>query len=187
MPYTRAIVKSSSWFGGLIVTCGIAASIACGSSVSAPTPTAPTPSAPAAPTPAPTPTPGTTSLNVAGAWRGTGSDVQGPEQLALTIAQNGTTLTGTADMKSSNAADGSCASCHKLKTGTVSGTVTGTMLAMRLIFPAGGDGVPTPMCTITFDVTAAGVTNDRIAATYSGDDSCEGSFTDGTLTIARQP
>jgi hypothetical protein len=182
MPYTPPSVTSTGWLGALLVACGATAAFACGSTVSAPTPTTPTP-APSAPAPPA----GGASVNLAGGWRGTGSDVQGPEQLALTIAQSGSTLSGSADMKPSNAADGSCASCHKFKTGTVSGSVNGTMLAMRLVFPAGGDGVPTPMCTITFEVTAAGVTGDRIAAAYSGDDSCEGSFTDGALTIARQP
>ena len=133
------------------------------------------------------PGPGSTALTLAGAWRGGGTDVQGAEQLALTIVQNGAALTGSADMKPANAVDGSCASCHKFKSGTVTGTLSGTTLTMRLVFPAGGDGVPTPMCTITFDLTAAGVASDRIAGTYSGDDSCEGSFTDGALTMARQP
>jgi hypothetical protein len=182
MPYTRVVVKATSCLG-IIAACGLASAIACGSSVAPPAPTSP--SAPSAPAPAPPS--GSTSLNLAGAWRGAGTDVQGPEQLALTMAQNGTTLTGTAEMRPSNAADGSCASCHKFKSGALSGSMIGTMLALRLIFPAGGDGVPTPMCTITIDINAAGVTENRIAGDYSGDDSCEGSFTGGTLTIARQP
>lgn len=127
------------------------------------------------------------SLTLAGKWSGSGSDPQGAEQLALTVTQSGDALAGTADMKPLNAADGSCASCHKVKSGTLSGSTNGTTLTMKVIFPAGGNGVPTPMCTIAFDLSAAGVTSDRIAATYTGDDSCEGSFSGGTLTIARQP
>lgn len=154
-----------------------ALALACGS-MSTTTPTTPTPTV-AAPA-------GNTSLTLAGTWNGTGSDPQGDEQLTLTVTQSGTTLSGVADMKAKNAADGSCASCHKFKSGTLSGSVNGAALTMKLIFPSGGDGVPTPMCSISFDASAAGVTSDRIAATYTGDDSCEGSISGGTFTITRQ-
>ena len=92
---------------------------------------------------------------------------------------------GKADLAPLNAADGSCGSCHKFKTGTVSGLLSGTALTMKLVFPSGGDGVPTPMCTITFEAAASAVDGSRIAATYTGDDSCEGPFTGGTFVMSR--
>jgi hypothetical protein len=146
--------------------------------------TTPAPTTPTSPTaPAPPPTGGTT--NVAGAWSGTGSDPQGSEKMSWMLSQSGDAISGTADLAPLNAADGSCASCHKFKAGTVSGTISGSTISMRLVFPAGGDGVPTPMCTITFDATASTPARDRIDATYAGDDTCEGPFTGGTFTMAR--
>jgi hypothetical protein len=145
----------------------IASALACGSS--APAPTSPTAS----------------SLNIAGAWNGTGTDPQGAEKMSWMVAQNGSALSGTADLAPLNAADGACASCHKFKTGTISGSLSGTSLAMRIVFPAGGDGVPTPMCTITFDASATGVNGSRIDAAYTGDDSCEGPFVGGTFVMTR--
>ena len=135
----------------------------------------------------PTPTPATPAgaANLAGAWSGTGSDPQGSERMSWTLTQSGSTIGGTADLAPSNAADGSCASCHKFKAGTVTGTLSGSTVAMRLVFPAGGDGVPTPMCTITFEATASTTARDRIEATYTGDDTCEGPITGGTFTMTR--
>jgi hypothetical protein len=152
--------------------------IACGGGMPT-TPNTPTP--PTAPTPPPTG--GTT--NIAGVWNGTGSDPQGSERMSWMLSQSGDAVTGTADLAPLNAADGSCASCHKFKAGTLSGTISGSTIAMRLVFPAGGDGVPTPMCTITFNATASTAVRDRIDATYTGDDTCEGPFSGGTFTMAR--
>src|SRR6185295_7248420 len=112
---------------------------------------------PAAPAPAAPP-----SLGLTGAWTGTGTDPQGAERMSWTLTQTGAALSGIADLAPLDAADGSCASCHKFKAGTVTGTLSGTTLKMTLVFPSGGDGVPTPMCTITFDAAAAGVDGNRI-------------------------
>jgi hypothetical protein len=156
----------------------VAGTIGCGGgAASAPTPT------PRLSTRPPTPAGSVTDLS--GAWNGTGSDPQGPERMAWTLAQSGNAITGTADLAPLNAADGSCASCHKFKAGTVTGTMSGSTIAMRLVFPSGGDGVPTPMCTITFDATAAAVASGRIDATYSGDDTCEGPISGGTFSMTR--
>jgi hypothetical protein len=163
----------------LAATLVLGSTLACGSS--APAPTAPT--APATPT-APAPPTGS-SLNIAGAWSGTGSDPQGAERMTWMLAQAGSALSGTADLAPLDAADGSCASCHKFKTGTVTGSLSGNALAMTLTFPSGGDGVPTPMCTIVFTAAATGVDGGRINATYTGNDSCEGPFSGGTFVMTR--
>jgi hypothetical protein len=148
-------------------------------------PTSPAP--PAAPTPTPTPSPApspTPSGSLTGAWTGTGTDPQGGERMSWMVTQNGDTLSGTADLAPLNAADGSCASCHKLKTGTLQGTVSGAGVALKLVFPAGGDGVPTPMCMITVDAVAT-VGDNRLTANYTGNDTCEGPFAGGTFVMSR--
>lgn len=165
------------WLIGCGTATAIAAATACGSSPAMPS----SPSQPSVP-PAAAPAPPVAGLS--GAWTGTGTDPQGAERMSWSVTQNGSALSGTADLAPMNAADGSCASCHKLKAGTIDGTVSGSALTLRIVFPSGGDGVPTPMCTITFDASAT-VDASRINATYSGDDTCEGPFTGGTFVMSR--
>src|SRR5436305_7300448 len=112
------------------------------------------PAAPTSPAPPPAASPAPTGT-LSGAWAGTGADPQGGEKMSWMLAQNGAALSGTADLAPLNAADGSCASCHKFKSGTVDGTVSASGVALKLVFPSGGDGVPTPMCTITFNAIAS--------------------------------
>jgi hypothetical protein len=159
----------------VVAAAALAWTIAC--SGSTPPPVSPaTPSTPVTPD---------TSTTLAGKWTGTGSDPQGAEKMTWSLAQTGNAITGTADLSALNAADGSCASCHKAKSGTITGTVSGSTIAMRLVFPAGGDGVPTPECTITFDASASMAAHDRIEATYTGTDTCEGPIAGGTFTMTR--
>ena len=105
--------------------------------------------------------------------------------LPLVLVSN--TVSGTAVSRPVDPTDGTCASCHKSKIGTFSGTVSGTTLRLTMFFPVGSDAEPTPMCSVTVDGTAAIVTESRITGAYSGADSCEGQFTDGALSMARQP
>jgi len=151
--------------------------IACGSS--APAPTAPTT------TTTTTPAPPANGAALAGAWSGTGMDPQGPERMSWMLTSSGDAVSGTADLAPLNTADGTCASCHKFKSGTVTGTVTGSTIAMKFVFPAGGDGVPTPMCTIIFEASASAVSPNRIEATYTGDDTCEGPIVGGSFVMTR--
>jgi hypothetical protein len=153
----------------------LACTIACSGST-------PPPASPATPSTSVTPD---TSTSLAGAWAGTGSDPQGPEKMTWSLAQTGNAIAGKADLSALNAADGSCASCHKAKSGTITGTIAGSTIAMRLVFPAGGDGVPTPECTITFEASGSMASRDRIEATYTGTDTCEGPIAGGTFTMTR--
>ena len=139
-------------------------------------------SSPTAPQQPPSSTP-PESLNLAGTWNGTGSDPHGPETLTWALTQVGSAVSGPVQM-APRFLDGSCGSCHKDKKGTVAGTLSGTTLKLTLTFPAGGD-VVTPMCAISFEAEAAGVTGARISATYHGTDSCEDPFTGGTFEMAR--
>jgi hypothetical protein len=128
--------------------------------------------------------PGSATADLTGTWNGTGSDPQGPVTLTWTLTQAGTTLSGVARMEPANTTDGSCGSCHKLKAGTLSGTMVGTALTLTLDFPAGG-GDLTPLCGITLTATTSDVTSGRIASAYTGTTTCEGPISGGALVMTR--
>ena len=136
------------------------------------------PAVPAAPAPTPS------TVNLTGTWRGTGADPQGAETFEWRVTQTGDRLSGSAVMDSANRTDGSCGSCHKQKTGTITGTVTGGVLTLTLDFPAGGADI-TPLCGLTMNATTTDIAAGRIAAAYTGTTTCEGAITDGTLAVAR--
>jgi hypothetical protein len=130
--------------------------------------------------------PGPQLLNVAGSWAGSENDRLGPAFLTWQIVQAGSELSGTATIRPVDAADGSCASCHKNKIGTVSGSVSGQTITISMFFPAGVNGDPTPACSIRLDSSVPTATASAIAGTYSGSDPCEGTF-EGTLMMTRKP
>jgi hypothetical protein len=68
------------------------------------------------------------------------------------------------------------------KKGTVTGTLSGTKLTMKMTFTAGGDD-ETPLCSIRIEAEAPEVTGSLISATYNVD-TCEGLFS-GTFALAR--
>ena len=156
-----------------VVLAAGAVALACGSSP-----------APAVPSGTATPPP-STRIDLTGTWSGTGADSYSPERIKWVLAQSDAKVTGTAEFAPMDPADGSCASCHKLRKGNITGTFDGTTLTLRMNFPAGGD-VPTPICVtdLTGSATLAG---SQITGTYSGSDTCEGLFANGQLTLARQP
>ena len=145
---------------------------ACGSmsstSMSTSTPTAPSPA----------------DVIVSGTWNGTGSDSFSPELVTMVINQSGGTLSGTAELKAVDPFDGTCGSCHKVKKGMLTGTLSGSTLTISMKFPAGGD-VPAPICDA--DLSATGTVADRrITATYTGADTCEGVYSNGVIELARE-
>ncbi len=148
-------------------------------------PVAPSPMPAAAPTPAPPPiaTP-TGSGSAVGIWSGTGSDSFSPELVTLAISQSGSDLSGSAEIKPVNPNDGTCGSCHKVKTGTLTGTVSGNALTMKMTFPPGGN-VPTPICATEFTATGL-VAAGRLTGTYTGTDTCEGIYANGVLDLRQQ-
>src|SRR5262245_7552523 len=85
------------------------------------------------------PPPPTAAVNLSGTWSGTGSDSFGPELVTWVLTQSGTSVSGTAALNAVDPADGSCGSCHKVKRGTLTGTLSGTSLSVTMKFPAGGD------------------------------------------------
>jgi hypothetical protein len=126
------------------------------------------------------------SPTMSGTWSGTGSDSQGPESMAWQLTQTGDLVTGTAITRGGDTTDGTCASCHKNKSGTLSGTISGNSLRVTMFFPTGGD-VPTPICSVTMDATASDITTRKIAGTYTGEDTCEGPFSNGAFTLDHLP
>ena len=165
----------------LLVAAFAAWLVACGSMPPALT-TAPSPAAPAPP-PSPA-VPGPVSLSLSGTWTGMGSDSFSPERVTWVIAQSGTSLSGTAEINAVDPSDGTCGSCHKVKKGTLTGTLSGSAITISMKFPAGGD-VPAPICDA--ELTAAGTVADRrITATYMGSDTCEGVYSNGVMDLARQ-
>jgi hypothetical protein len=102
------------------------------------------------------------------------------------LTQLGSMVSGTVVTKGADPADGSCASCHKNKSGTLTGTVSSGVFTFTMSFPSGGsDG--TPLCGVDIAGTTTRLVGSLTSATYSGADSCEGPFSGGTFSMTRQP
>src|SRR5579862_843237 len=130
--------------------------------------------APPAPLPA--------AVNLTGTWTGSGSDGLGPGTFTWVLSQSGNTLSGSASMRPVSQTDGSCASCHKVKDGSISGSVSGTAVTLRMSFALGGSQ-PTPACLVVMDVSASGVTNASLSSSYNGSDTCEPAVGLGSITM----
>jgi hypothetical protein len=102
------------------------------------------------------------------------------------VTQAGASVSGTVTTQSTDA-PGTCASCHRTRTGTLSGTISGTTLNWTASFPADPAKDPTPSCAATLTGTIVDITADSVSGTYTGQDSCEGQYSSGTLTMARTP
>jgi len=175
---TAAIVMSAFARRAVGVLASLVLLSACGSAPASPA----SGRGPTAPTASPPPSGAT---DISGTWRGSGSDSFGPELVTWVLTQSGAAVSGVAEMNAVDPADGSCGSCHKVKRGTLSGTMSGGALSVTMTFPAGAD-VPTPICVA--DLTgSATVQGDTLHASYSGSDTCEGFFADGRIDLTRQP
>jgi hypothetical protein len=126
---------------------------------------------------------GAPTINLSGTWSGTGSDSFSPELVTWVLSQAGNAVSGTAELKAVNPSDGTCGSCHKVKTGTLTGTLSGSTLTVSMKFPAGGD-VPAPICVAELSATAI-FADRRITATYTGTDTCEGVYSNGAMELTR--
>jgi hypothetical protein len=113
-------------------------------------------------------------------------DSQGATHVTWSLTQSGNSIAGTVKTQAVDPADGSCGSCHRNKSGTFTGTMSGAGLTLTMFFAAGADGDPTPACTATLAGSASSGAADHLLATYSGSDSCEGAFENGTLSMTRQ-
>jgi hypothetical protein len=124
--------------------------------------------------------------SLTGNWTGTANDSQGATVVAWSLTQSGNDLTGTVMTRSVNPNDGSCNSCHRNKSGSLTGILSDGTLTLRMFFAAGAAGDPTPACSATLTGTATSIGDGRLSGSYSGFDTCEGAFESGTLTMARQ-
>jgi hypothetical protein len=122
-----------------------------------------------------------TNANTGGGVGGVGTTI-----VSWRVAQAGANVSGTVTTQSTDA-PGTCASCHRSRTGALSGTITGTALHWTATFPADPAKDPTPICAATLSGTITDITADSVSGTYSGADTCEGQYTNGTLTMARTP
>ena len=113
-------------------------------------------------------------------------DSQGATHVTWALTQSGDSVVGTVKTQAVDPADGSCGSSHRNKSGTFTGTISGGTVKLMMFFAAGVDGDPTPACTATLGGLASTPAADQLLASYVGTDSCEGSFENGTLTMARQ-
>ena len=134
---------------------------------------------------APSSPPSTTALNLTGTWTGSGSDGLGPETFSWVLAQSGDALSGSVSMRPLSLTDGSCASCHKVKDGSISGSVSGTAVTLRMSFALGGSQ-PTPACLVIIDVSASNATSTSLSSSYDGSDSCEPAVALGSITMTRR-
>ena len=125
------------------------------------------------------------TLDLSGTWTGSGSDGLGPETFSWVLTQSGTALSGSVSMRPLSTSDGSCSSCHKVKDGTISGSVSGTAVTLRMSFALGGSQ-PTPACLVIMDVSAPGATSTSLSSSYNGSDSCEPLVALGSITMTRQ-
>ena len=122
------------------------------------------------------------SINL-GAWTGTGGDSIGSISLTWALTQTGSAVSGTVQMQSLDAA-GSCNSCHRVKSGTLSGTTSGSTLALTIFFP-GNPGELTPICSATLSGTASNFASGTLNVAYSGGDTCEGTISNGSIVMTR--
>jgi hypothetical protein len=105
------------------------------------------------------------------------------ERFCVSRAAAGTTV----KTEAVNPDDGSCNSCHRNKSGSVTGTIAGDTLTLTMFFAAGVHGDPTPACSATLSGSATMLAEGRVSGRYTGADTCEGPFTNGTLAMRHQP
>jgi hypothetical protein len=122
--------------------------------------------------------------DISGTWSGTGTDAQGGETFRWSVMQSGNRISGNVALAPTDPTDGTCGSCHKQKSGTLSGMLNDGTLTLELDFPAGGSDV-TPLCGITMTAATSDIAAGRISATYTGTTTCEGPISDGKLTVSR--
>ena len=89
-------------------------------------------------------------------------DSQGATLVTWALTQTGTSVVGTVKTQAVNPADGSCGSCHRNKSGTFTGTISGAGMTLTMFFAAGADGDPTPACTATLMGSASRANTDQL-------------------------
>ena len=101
-----------------------------------------------------------------------------------TLTQTGSAVSGTVTSTPLNATDGSCSSCHRAKGGTVSGTIAGTTLTLTMNFP-GTDWRDHAAVQREPQRHRRDDCHPSFTTLYTLNDSCEGPFINGLLTMTR--
>ena len=147
---------------------------------------------PLEPAPLPTPTEAP-AVDLSGTWTGTGVDsntntgANATTVVTLTLTQSGANVSGTMKTQSLDPMGTTCHSCHRSRTGTLSGIVSGTTLTWNLLFPTDPANDPTPVCGAMLEGTAKDMTASSVSGIYAGEDACEGLIQSGTVTMAPAP
>jgi hypothetical protein len=115
-------------------------------------------------------------VNLTGTWSGPASDSSGPGRMIWQISQIGPSFSGALTMS-----DGTT---NVTGHGSVSGTLTGTVIHFSIAVPAGGFDHPYDFCSANVDGDAQ-TSAASIAATYAGMNSCTGVIAAGALTLAK--
>ena len=111
-------------------------------------------------------------VSLSGTWSGTSTDSQGVTVVDWILTQNGSSVAGTVRTNAPDPNDGSCNSCHRNKSGTFSGTISGNVLTMAMQFAAGANGDPTPICSATMTGTATRAASGQLGSHYTRSHTC---------------
>ncbi len=124
--------------------------------------------------------------NVSGTWDAIRADSQGPGKMRLVLSQVDGNVAGSVSFNFTGGPD-ECNTCHRQTTGTVTGTMSGSQLHFLMNFPFGDSLSATPMCEININGDSAVVPSGArdVTASYSGDDTCMGKFSNGAMTLTR--
>ena len=127
------------------------------------------------PSPAPTTGSGQTA-DANGTWSGRALDSSGPGAMVLQLTQNGTAVSGVVTITDT--------STGLTARGTVSGTVSASLMHFSIAIPAGGIETQ-PSCTAIVSGDAQ-VSGTSMTGTYTGSSSCTGAISSGQITLNRQ-
>jgi hypothetical protein len=119
-----------------------------------------------------------TGLNLTGTWVGTAADSSGQLQMTWQLTQSVNTVTGTVTATTTVGAP-------LYAGGSLTGTASATALSFTITIPRGGIA-PLPQCSATFSGSAADITSNGMTGTYSGTDSCGGTYISGMFTLIKQ-
>ncbi|MGE5361642.1 MAG: hypothetical protein ACM3NQ_21715 [Bacteroidales bacterium] len=124
-----------------------------------------------------------------GTWSGSSTDTTGQETMIWTVAQNGTSMTGTMNLSDTGRG--------MMGNGAMTGTVNGSTVTFHMQVPTGGFSGAMSPCSMGMDgqatVSADGHT---MTGTYSGsmsgmmaggmmNQSCGGAMNSGRFTLTR--
>jgi hypothetical protein len=121
---------------------------------------------------------GLPGANVSGTWIGSASDSTRQMTMTWQLIQQDRNVTGSFSATTPVGAP-------TYTRGSISGTLSGVALAFRITVPRGGVE-DAPDCTFSMIGTANDVQDDSMAGTYSGTDTCGGTFAGGRFTLLKQ-